>query len=241
MNYPNNLPAHLSRRRTLQLLGMSGIGYLLSSCSDAELANKIGNLAEPLNQSFEKTLVTPQHLIPEFPAIKIDPKALIINTYDNTPEIDPEKYRLVVDGEVKFPMELKLTALKQIPPTSIIMQHVCVEGWAAIVQWGGLRLRDLAKMVQPRDSVRYVLFQSADRYTESWDLASALHPQTLLAYQMNGQQLPIDNGAPLRLAAPIKLGYKQSKWVTKVTFVDRIPKGGKGYWEEQGYEWFAGI
>lgn len=91
------------------------------------------------------------------------------------------------------------------------MQHVCVEGWAAIVQWGGIRPRDLAQMVQPKIGVRYVLFESADKYTDSWDLASALHPQTLLVYQMNGQPLSIENGAPLRLAAPIQLGYKQSK------------------------------
>jgi DMSO/TMAO reductase YedYZ molybdopterin-dependent catalytic subunit len=235
------LPHHLSRRQTLQLLGMSSISYLLGSCRNAELAGKIGDLSEPLNQSFEKLLVTPQHLIPEFPKSSIDPKALLLNTYDLTPEIDPNEYRLIIDGEVKLPIELKLPTLKQLPSTSIIMQHVCVEGWAAIVQWGGVRLRDLAKMVQPNPDVRYVLFQSADKYTESWDLASALHPQTLLAYQMNGEPLPVKNGAPLRLAAPIKLGYKQSKWVTKVTFVSQIPKGGKGYWEEQGYEWFGGI
>jgi DMSO/TMAO reductase YedYZ molybdopterin-dependent catalytic subunit len=234
------LPTHLNRRQAIQLLGMSGIGYLLGSCSN-EFTAKVGDLAEPLNQSFEELLVKSQQLIPEYAASAIDPKALLLNTYDLTPKIDPNQYRLTVDGEVKFPIELKLTALKQIPSTSIIMQHVCVEGWAAIVQWGGLRLRDLAKMVQPNDSVRYVLFGSADNYTESWDLASALHPQTLLAYQMNGQPLPVNNGAPLRLASPIKLGYKQSKWVTKVTFVSQIPKGGKGYWEEQGYEWFGGI
>ncbi len=99
-----------------------------------------------------------------------------------------------------------LKALKQLPQTSIIMQHVCVEGWAAIVQWGGFRLRDLATMVQPKDSAKYVLFQSADKYTENWDLASALHPQTLLADRMNGEPLPADNGAPFRLATPIKLG-----------------------------------
>jgi DMSO/TMAO reductase YedYZ molybdopterin-dependent catalytic subunit len=234
------LPTHLNRRQALQLLGMSGIGYLLSSCSN-EFTAKVGDLAEPLNQSFEELLVKPQQLIPEYAASQIDPKALLLNTYDLTPKIDPDEYRLTVDGDVKFPIELKLIALKQIPATSIIMQHVCVEGWAAIVQWGGLRLRDLAKMVQPQDSVKYVLFSSADNYTESWDLASALHPQTLLAYQMNGQPLPVNNGAPLRLASPIKLGYKQSKWVTKVTFISQIPQGGKGYWEEQGYEWFGGI
>jgi DMSO/TMAO reductase YedYZ molybdopterin-dependent catalytic subunit len=90
------------------------------------------------------------------------------------------------------------------------MQHVCVEGWAAILQWGGFRLRDLATMLQPKDSARYVLFQSADKYTESWGLVSALHPQTLLADQMNGQPLLAENGAPLRLTTPIKLGYKLS-------------------------------
>jgi DMSO/TMAO reductase YedYZ molybdopterin-dependent catalytic subunit len=235
-----HLPAHLNRRQVIQLLGMSGMGYLLSSCS-SQLTTQVGDLTEPLNQSFGELLVKPQQLIPEFAKSAIDPKALLLNSYEGTPEIDLDKYRLTIDGEVKFSMELNLQALKQLPQTSIIMQHVCVEGWAAIVQWGGFRLRDLATMVQPKDSARYVLFQSADKYTESWDLASALHPQTLLAERMNGEPLPADNGAPLRLATPIKLGYKLSKWVTKVSFVSKIPKGGKGYWEEQGYEWFGGI
>jgi DMSO/TMAO reductase YedYZ molybdopterin-dependent catalytic subunit len=88
--------------------------------------------------------------------------------------------------------------------------------------------------------VRYVYFKSADGYYESWDIASALHPQTLMAYQKNGETLPVDNGAPLRLASPIKLGYKLSKWVTQITFLSKKPKT-LGYWEDQGYEWFAGI
>ncbi len=235
------LPNHLTRRQAIQLLGMSSLGYLLSGCS-SELTASIGELSEPLNQSFGELLVKPQLLIPEFSKSAIDPKALLLNSYDGTPEIDvDEDYTLIIDGDVKFPMELSLSALKKIPFTSVIMQHVCVEGWAAVVQWGGLRLRDLATMVQPKDNARYVLFESADKYTESWDLASAIHPQTLLAYQMNGEPIPDDNGAPIRLAAPIKLGYKLSKWVTKVTFTSQIPKGGKGYWEEQGYERFGGI
>jgi DMSO/TMAO reductase YedYZ molybdopterin-dependent catalytic subunit len=234
------LPTNINRRQAIQLLGMSSICYLLNSCS-SDLTTTIGDLSEPLNQSFGELLVKPQLLIPEFSKSAINPKALLLNSYDGTPEIDRDKYRLTIDGEVKFPMELNLKALNQLPQASIIMQHVCVEGWAAIVQWGGFRLRDLAIMAQPTDSAKYVLFQSADKYTESWDLASALHPQTILANQMNGQPLPAENGAPLRLATPIKLGYKLSKWVTKVSFVSQIPKGGKGYWEEQGYEWFGGI
>jgi DMSO/TMAO reductase YedYZ molybdopterin-dependent catalytic subunit len=230
----------LNRRQVIQLLGMSGMGYLLNSCS-SQLTTQVGDFIEPLNQSFGELLVKPQQLIPEFAKSSINPKALILNSYNGTPKINPEQYRLTIDGEVKFPMELDLKALNKLPQTSIVMQHVCVEGWAAIVEWGGFRLRDLAMMVQLKNSAKYVLIQSEDKYTESWDLASALHPQTMLANRMNGQPLPADNGAPLRLATPIKLGYKLSKWVKRVSFVSQIPPGGKGYWEEQGYEWFGGI
>jgi DMSO/TMAO reductase YedYZ molybdopterin-dependent catalytic subunit len=91
-----------------------------------------------------------------------------------------------VDGAVNKPLRLDLTTLQQMPLPSMVIRHVCVEGWAAIVQWGGIRLSDLIAMAQPKADVRYVYFQSADGYYESWDLASVLHPQTLLAYQMTG-------------------------------------------------------
>ena len=130
--------------------------------------------------------------------------------------------------------------IQSLPLISMVIRHICVEGWSAIVQWGGVRLYDLAKLVQPKTGARYVYFESADNYYESWDIASALHPQTLLAYQKNGQSISIDNGAPLRLASPIKLGYKQSKWVTRVTFTNELlPR--RGYWVDDGYEWFAGL
>jgi DMSO/TMAO reductase YedYZ molybdopterin-dependent catalytic subunit len=141
---------------------------------------------------------------------------------------------------VNQPMQLSLADLQKLPLTEMVIQHVCVEGWAAIVQWGGVRIRDLAKMVQPQANARYVYFESGDRYYESWDIASALHPQTLMAYRKNGAPLSIDNGAPLRLASPVKLGYKQSKWVTRITFMSELPSQ-KGFWEDQGYEWFGGL
>jgi len=141
---------------------------------------------------------------------------------------------------VNNPLSLDLASIQQMPLTSMVIRHVCVEGWAAIVQWSGVRLRDLMQLAQPKPGVRYAYFESADGYYESWDLASVLHPQTLLAYQKNGAPLPIENGAPLRLAAPIKLGYKQSKWVTRITLASELSPR-KGYWEDLGYEWFAGI
>jgi DMSO/TMAO reductase YedYZ molybdopterin-dependent catalytic subunit len=135
---------------------------------------------------------------------------------------------------------LSLSNLQTIPKRSMIIRHVCVEGWAAVVQWSGVRLSDLLLLAQPKSTAKYIYFQSADGYYESWDLPSALHPQTLLAYEMNGKALPPENGAPLRLATPIKLGYKLSKWVTAITLTSELlPK--RGYWEDLGYEWFAGL
>jgi DMSO/TMAO reductase YedYZ molybdopterin-dependent catalytic subunit len=181
-----------------------------------------------------------QKPVPEFLTSAIEPQKLLVNTFDATPEIDHARFRLTIDGEVNHPLQLSLVDIQKLPLTSMVIRHICVEGWSAIVQWGGVRLRDLATLVQPKSSVRYVYFKSADGYYESWDIASVLHPQTLMAYQKNGAPLPVENGAPLRLASPIKLGYKQSKWVTQIKFVDNLLPT-KGYWEDLGYEWFAGL
>jgi DMSO/TMAO reductase YedYZ molybdopterin-dependent catalytic subunit len=230
----------VSRRQLLQLSGLSSIGLLLGGCGSSLLEDIVGKTFEPLNQSVESLLLNPQKPVPEFPTSAIEPEALLINTFDFTPQLDPLKFRLTIDGEVNNPLQLSMADIQKMPLTSMIIRHVCVEGWAAIVQWNGVRLRDLVSLVQPKANVRYIYFKSADGYSESWDLASALHPQTLMAYQKNGQPLSVDNGAPIRLASPIKLGYKQSKWVTRITLVSNLLPS-RGYWEDQGYEWFAGL
>jgi DMSO/TMAO reductase YedYZ molybdopterin-dependent catalytic subunit len=229
-----------SRRDFLKIAGISSSGLILGGCGVPIFADVIGTVSEPFNQKFEELLFKPQTPVPEFAASQIEPAQLIVNTFGFTPEIDPARFRLVIDGEVNQPLSLSLEDIYKLPLTSMIIRHVCVEGWAAIVKWGGVRLRDLIQLAQPKPGVQYVYFQSADRYLESWDLRSCLHPQTLMAYQKNGQPLPIENGAPLRLASPIKLGYKQSKWVTRITLVSQLGRS-KGYWEDQGYEWFAGL
>jgi DMSO/TMAO reductase YedYZ molybdopterin-dependent catalytic subunit len=230
----------MSRRQLLQLSGLSGIGLLLNSCRSTDFAEGLGNAIDPLNQRVEELLLNPQKLAVEYPVSSIEPQELRINTFEDTPKIDPATFKLVIDGAVNRPMQLSLNDLQKMPLQSMVIRHICVEGWAAIVQWGGVRLKDLIALAQPQATARYVYFKSGDGYYNSWDMPSALHPQTLLAYQMNGQPLPIDNGAPLRLAAPIKLGYKQSKWVTRVTLMNQLPSK-KGYWEDQGYEWFGGL
>ena len=229
-----------NRRQFFQIAGLSGGSLLLGGCGSDLFAGVVGQISEPLNQRFEELLLNPQKRVPELPVSQTKPDQLIVNTFARTPLIDPVTYRLTIDGEVNHPLQLSLNELYKLPRTSEVMRHVCVEGWAAIVQWGGVPLRDLIQLAQPKDTVRYVYFQSADGYYESWDLRSCLHPQTLMAYQKNGEPLPIDNGAPLRLAAPIKLGYKHSKWVTRIMLTSHLlPQ--RGYWEDRGYEWFAGL
>jgi DMSO/TMAO reductase YedYZ molybdopterin-dependent catalytic subunit len=234
------LPKHtLSRRRLLQLSGVSAIGMLLSGCGTSLLSDTVGKTFEPLNQKLQSLLLS-QKPVPEFPIHAIEPDKLLINTFGVTPQIDPATFRLIIDGEVNHPVQLSIADIQALPQTSMVIRHVCVEGWAAIVQWGGVHLSELIALAQPKSDVRYAYFKSADGYYESWDIASSLHPQTLMAYQKNGQPLSAENGAPLRLASPIKLGYKQSKWVTRITLVNQLTPL-KGFWEDQGYEWFAGL
>ncbi|NJM20102.1 MAG: molybdopterin-dependent oxidoreductase [Richelia sp. RM2_1_2] len=240
MNFSQQPNLHLTRRKFLQISGLSSISLLLGGCGTPIFEDLVGTLSEPLNQKFQTLLLKPQTLVPEFFPNEIESEKLIVNTYRFTPAINQEKYRLIIDGEVENPLSLSMEDIKSFPLTSMIIRHVCVEGWAAIVQWGGISLRELVALAQPKNSVKYAYFQSADGYYSSWDIASTLHPQTLLAYQKNGASLPVENGAPLRLASPIKLGYKQSKWVTRVTLVSRLSRY-QGYWEDQGYEWFAGL
>ena len=232
--------SQLNRRQFLQISGLSSLSWLLGGCGTPLFEDIVGKVSEPLNQRVETLLFQPQKLVPEFPPEAIEPNALIVNSFRGNPVLDPAAFRLVIDGEVNHPLSLSMAEIQQLPLTSMVIRHVCVEGWAAIVQWGGVRLRELVALAQPKSDVKYVYFQSADGYYGSWDLPSALHPQTLMAYQKNGEPLPVENGAPLRLASPVKLGYKQSKWVTRITLTSQLGRV-KGYWEDQGYEWFAGL
>ncbi len=161
-----------------------------------------------------------------------------------------EPYRLVVDGAVEHRSAFTLAQLQAMKQTTQITRHDCVEGWSAIGKWSGVPLRDFLAAVRPRSDARYVVFHCFDRddqnmpYYESLDLHQASHPQTLLALGLNGAPLDPDHGAPVRLRVPTQLGYKSAKWVERIELVGSfatIYSGGGGYWEDQGYEWYAGI
>jgi len=163
-------------------------------------------------------------------------------------------WRLEIGGLVERPAAFTLAELRAMPPRTQITRHDCVEGWSSIGKWTGVPLAHVLGLVQPKPSAKFVLFRCADsmddpaegdsRYYESVDLDDAFHAQTLLAYELNGKPLPVANGAPLRARIERQLGYKHAKYVMRVELVESFAsiEGGKGgYWEDQGYQWFAGI
>ena len=152
---------------------------------------------------------------------------------------NPAAWRFTVDGLVRRTLVLTLDDLLRMPRTSYTVKHHCVEGWTAIATWHGVAVAAIVERCQPLPAAKYIRFLSFDSdYSNGWDMASALHPQTILADGMNDQPLPPTHGAPLRLYSPTKLGYKMTKYLVSMTFTDRRPGG---YWEDQGYPWFAGV
>jgi DMSO/TMAO reductase YedYZ molybdopterin-dependent catalytic subunit len=164
-------------------------------------------------------------------------------------------WRLQVGGLVRTPRAFSLDELRAMPARTQITRHDCVEGWSTIGKWKGVQLSRVLALADPLPSAKYVVFRCADSmdapaagvdstYYESVDLDDAYHVQTVLAYELNDQPLPVNNGAPLRVRVERQLGYKHAKYLMKIELVesfDKIRDGKGGYWEDNGYEWYAGI
>jgi DMSO/TMAO reductase YedYZ molybdopterin-dependent catalytic subunit len=195
---------------------------------------------ERVNERFQRALFDPDRLAPElaeedesedadFPAYRISPAF----------PLAPAGWALRVGGLVARPLTLSRAELERLPATRVRVRHHCVEGWSAVASWDGVRLSEIARAAGMDRRARYVEFRSFDSgYWSSWDLESALHRQTILAYGRNGEPLSVMYGAPLRLYSAVKLGYKMVKYLTEVNF---LPERTGGYWEDLGYEWFAGV
>ena len=252
--------ANHKRRHTLKMMLALGGGALLGGCdrlSRSDRFVRLLNTAEPLNEKLQRAL-TGSALAREYTTADISP---VFRPNGQTDPQNPayrslatnqfEDYRLQVGGLVKKPRHLSLADIRALPARTQITRHDCVEGWSAIGQWTGARLAALLELVQPRDDANYVVFHCADLwgrsqepYYESIDLEEARHPQTLLAYELNGAPLPIANGAPLRLRVERQLGYKMAKYIMAIELVNsfaQIGGGRGGYWEDRGYAWYAGI
>ena len=184
-----------------------------------------------------------QHPAPTFSNAEVAPFAEFpYNGYDVLdPEVDLEKWTLKVEGDVQHPGEYKLAQIQALPKINQNTRHICVEGWDVIGSFGGTRISDLLKLVGANTGARFLEVECADDYYESIDMASALHPQSLLCYEMYGQPLDRGHGAPLRLQMPTKLGYKQAKYLDTIRVTNVLKPDKTGYWEDQGYSWFGGL
>jgi DMSO/TMAO reductase YedYZ molybdopterin-dependent catalytic subunit len=234
----------IHRRQFLELSGASVTAAFLAACDalGPASAKRLLRYTEARNEGVERFLL--RHTSMDrarrsatvagnaFPKYFVSPRMPVWDAAARGP------WALEVDGAVRKPMTLTLEQLAALPRRSQKVNHYCVEGWTAVATWTGVRVSDLANLVQPTANAQYVDFVSFDSdYHESWDMESAMHPQTLIAYAMDGHWLGANHGAPARLHSPIKLGYKNTKYLVRVTF---MPERNGGYWSDKGYEWFAG-
>ena len=181
------------------------------------------------------------HLAPTFEDSELTPfEKFPINDYDvDDPEVEFDKWTLTVTGAVRSPGDYKLEQIQRLPRVVQNTRHVCVEGWDVIGRFAGARLSDFLNLIGADITARYIYVECADDYYESIDMATALHPQTLLCYEMYDRPLTREHGAPLRLTIPTKIGYKQAKYLTDLKVTNVLQK--VGYWEDQGYSEFYGL
>jgi DMSO/TMAO reductase YedYZ molybdopterin-dependent catalytic subunit len=256
------MDVHSARRRFLaRTLGAAG-ALLVSGCerlSQSEWFPKVLSVGEAASSAVAHAVTSRRSMAQEFTEADRSPTFRSNGTAE--PDDDEYRalaanafadYRLEVDGLVAQPRSFSLAELRALPSRTQITRHDCVEGWSAIGKWKGARLAALLEVVRPQPEARFVVFHCADPmeedgtgfYYESIDFEDAFHPQTILAYELNDAVLPIANGAPIRLRVERQLGYKHAKYVMRIELVDSFAsiEGGKGgYWEDQGYQWFAGI
>jgi DMSO/TMAO reductase YedYZ molybdopterin-dependent catalytic subunit len=230
------------------LSGLTGWRWLVTRTDEDGLPwpfRRVLGLDERLGRAVFRTSRT----APEFPRSAARPPR-VNGVIGIDPTIDPAAWRLRVigsTGEGAAPL-FRLDEIKALPRVEMTTELRCIEGWSTVVQWAGARLADLAGLTglatrsgrrdDPTDLLDYVALETPDAaYYVGLDMASALHPQTLLCYEMGGQPLTPMHGAPLRLVIPVKYGIKNLKQVGTIRFTDRRPAD---YWAERGYDWYAG-
>jgi len=233
--------AQPSRRAFLQrTLTLGGLG-LLTGCTPTSEENIERALAavSRFNDRAQAFLFDPTRLAPTYPDSMIT-RPFPFNAYygeDEVRVVDGEAWRLELSGLIADRKPWTLEALRALPQQSQVTRHICVEGWSAIGKWGGVPFSHFLRRVGADLSAKYVGFKCADDYFTSIDMATALHPQTLMALTYDGQTLPPRYGYPMKLRMPTKLGYKNPKHIQAIFVTNTYPGG---YWEDQGYNWFGG-
>lgn len=261
-------PSLLTRRAAL--IGSVGAGgLLLAGCdklSSSASFRRVLEAAEGWTHASQRALLSRDRLAPEYRPSDLSRVFKANGTTMPAGEAYAghlaqgfADWRLEIVGLVKRPLSLTLAELRALPARTQITRHDCVEGWSAIGGWTGVPLGLLLKAAEPLPNARFTVLHCADnlegepgkggeqkagQYYESHELVDSFHPQTLIAYALNGRPLDVAHGAPLRLRLERQLGYKQAKYVQRIQLTDKLGGlyGGKGgYWEDRGYEWYAGI
>lgn len=254
------LPRRQLIARAGGLVAAAGALPVLSGCdaiSEAPAVRKILSMGEEMNRASQRALMDRDALAREFTRADLSPVFRSNGTklpdgaaYTAHAATSFAGWRIAVSGLVARPLSLSMADIRAMPQRTQITRHDCVEGWSAIGEWTGPQLRHILAAAGVRDSARYIIFRCADRigdalYYESCDMVDALHPQTILAWAMNGALLPIANGAPVRLRIERHLGYKHAKYLTGIEAVASlggVGAGKGGFWEDRiDYEWYAGI
>jgi DMSO/TMAO reductase YedYZ molybdopterin-dependent catalytic subunit len=231
------------QRRGLLRGGISlGALTMLTGCdvSDTGAVSKALLAISSFNDRVQAALFDPNKLAPTYPVSMVQkpPRFNAYYSIDHVKPVDGDTWRLEVSGLVANRQAWTRQQLAALPQRDMIIRHVCVEGWDYIGEWSGVPLRSFLERVGADLTARYVAFKTADDYPSSIDMATALHPQTLLATEYARETLPDPFGYPLRLRTSTKLGFKNPKWITAIEVTNTYPGG---YWESRGFNWFAGI
>ena len=230
-----------SRRLFLQRgLTLGGLS-LLTGCnvSDESSIDKALTAVSRMNDRVQGWLFDPNKLAPTYPDSMIA-RPFPFNAYygeDEVEAVDGDAWRLELSGLIADKKPWSLPQLRALPQETQVTRHICVEGWSAIGKWGGVPFAHFLNLVGADKTAKYIGFKCADDYFTSIDMATALHPQTIMALTYDGQQLPPKYGYPMKLRMPTKLGYKNPKHIQAMFVTNTYPGG---YWEDQGYNWFGG-
>jgi DMSO/TMAO reductase YedYZ molybdopterin-dependent catalytic subunit len=229
--------AQVSRRELLKVAPV----LLLGAFAIPRFQESLLNTGLGFSDWMSARLFRRGHLAPTFAEAELTPfEKFPINGYDvEDPGLIFENWTLTVSGAVQKPGDYMIEQIQALPRVRHNTRHICVEGWDVIGRFGGARLSDFLSMIGADISARFISVACADDYYESLDMATALHPQTLLCYEMYDQPLTRKHGAPLRLNVPTKVGYKQAKYLTELKVTNVLEK--VGYWEDQGYSEFYGL
>ncbi|MES1982139.1 MAG: molybdopterin-dependent oxidoreductase [Pseudomonadota bacterium] len=224
-------------KRALTLGGLS----MLSGCTltDEKSIEQALMKVSRFNDEVQAWLFDPNRLAPTYPESMIT-RPFPFNAYygrEDVPEVDGDSFRLEISGLVADRHAWSLDELYRLPQTSQVTRHICVEGWSAIGKWGGVNFATFLRRIGADLSAKYVGFKCADDYYTSIDMPTALHAQTLLTFTYDGNTLPPEYGYPMKLRMPTKLGYKNPKHINAIYVTNNYPGG---YWEDKGYNWFAG-